>query len=129
MIALPLARGWDAALTYSSVHEAAKPGEGPFFVGREALLGSLVEAISEPDLRGTYLISGYRGAGKTSLVIEAARRAKPVLEAGEFTLLPLVLNVSEVSASLDSPGDAEQTPQLRHRCSPCDHRAPARAAQ
>lgn len=113
MLALPLVRGWDAALTYGSIQVEAKDGEGPFFVGRETLLGSLVEAISEPDLRGTYLISGYRGAGKTSLVIEAARRAKPVLEARGTKLLPLVLNVSEVSASLDTPDDAEQTPQLR----------------
>ena len=79
MRALPLVRGWDAALTYSSIHAVAKDGEGPFFVGRETLLGSLVQAISQPELRGTYLISGYRGAGKTSLVIEAARRAKPEL--------------------------------------------------
>jgi hypothetical protein len=113
VIALPLVRGWDAALTYSSINEEPTPGEGPFFVGRETLLGSLVEAISEPDLRGTYLISGYRGAGKTSLVIEAARRAKPVLNARAVKLLPLVLNVSEVSASLDTPEDVEQTPQLR----------------
>src|ERR1700744_2229751 len=81
---LPLISTWDAALTY----DVLRPGGGatpanvpqPVFVGREELLGSLVNAISEPDRRGTYLISGYRGAGKTSLVIEAGRRSMSRLQ-------------------------------------------------
>ncbi len=103
-----LVPGWDAALTYDVL---AGTGEAPVFVGREDLLGPLVNAISRPDRRGTYLVSGYRGAGKTSLVIEAARRAKPKLEQQGRRLLPLVLNVSEVSASLESAGE-QQMPKL-----------------
>jgi hypothetical protein len=99
---------WDAALTYDILD--ADDG-GPVFVGREDLLGPLVNAIGEPDRRGTYLVSGYRGAGKTSLVIEAARRAKPKLTARGHKLLPLVLNVSEVSASLET-AEAAELPKL-----------------
>jgi hypothetical protein len=102
---LDLTAGWDAALTYD-VLRPPRAGEQEIdaarravFVGRTELVGSLVNAISRPDLRGTYLVSGYRGAGKTSLVIEAARQAAPRLQ--DRRLLPLVLNVSEVSASLD----------------------------
>ena len=55
-------------MAYSVLED--RDGEGtaidpdPIIVGREGLLGSLVNAISEKDRRGTYLISGYRGAGK-----------------------------------------------------------------
>jgi hypothetical protein len=105
---LQLAAGWDAALTYDVLDEP--PAERPVFVGREDLLGSLVNAIGQPDRRGTYLVAGYRGAGKTSLVIEAARRAQEPLEAGGRRLLPLVLNVSEVSASLEPASDARTPP-------------------
>ena len=100
--------GWDAALTYDVL---ASDDGGPVFVGREDLLGPLVNAIGQPDRRGTYLVSGYRGAGKTSLVIEAARRAKPKLSACDHKLLPLVLNVSEVSASLET-AEATELPKL-----------------
>jgi hypothetical protein len=105
---LRLEPGWDAALTYDVLD--AEPVERPVFVGREDLLGSLVNAISQPDRRGTYLVSGYRGAGKTSLVIEAARRAQESLNAGGRELLPLVLNVSEVSASLEPASDTQAPP-------------------
>jgi hypothetical protein len=106
---LSLTAGWDAALTYDALR-APRAGEEQIeaarravFVGRSELVGSLVNAISRPDLRGTYLVSGYRGAGKTSLVIEAARQAAPRLKTRR--LLPLVLNVSEVSASLDAASE------------------------
>jgi len=89
---------WDAALTYDSLHE---PSENrPVFVGREVLIAPLVAEISEPNKRGTYLISGYRGTGKTTLLIEALSRAQKQLAAKKITLFPLVLNVSEVAASL-----------------------------
>ncbi len=103
-ITVELIPGWDAALTYDVL--GADDG-GPVFVGREDLLGPLVNAIGQPDRRGTYLVSGYRGAGKTSLAIEAARRAKPKLASCDHRLLPLVLNVSEVSASLETADAAE----------------------
>jgi hypothetical protein len=50
---------WDAALTYDSLHE--EPENRPVFVGREILIAPLVAEIIEPNKRGTYLISGYRG--------------------------------------------------------------------
>ena len=115
---------------------AQAPEDEPIFVGRESLLDPLIEAIADPETRGTFLISGYRGAGKTTLLIEALRRAKALLESkadavlagsvadaahlatrmqepapvgdgGNWRLLPLVLNVSELSASL--PADNGQT--------------------
>ena len=89
---------WDAALTYDSLHE--EPENRPVFVGREILIAPLVAEIIEPNKRGTYLISGYRGTGKTTLLIEALSRAKKQLTAKHIRLFPLVLNVSEVSASL-----------------------------
>jgi hypothetical protein len=94
---------WDSALTYDSLDRAegqAGPDEA-VFVGRKDLLDPLVAAIRQPAQRGTYLISGYRGTGKTTLVIEALRRAQHQLVDG-WRLFPLVLNVSEVSASLES---------------------------
>lgn len=89
---------WDAALTYDSLHEESE--SRPIFVGREVLIAPLVVEITEPNKRGTYLISGYRGTGKTTLLIEALSRAKNQLAASDIKLFPLVLNVSEVSASL-----------------------------
>jgi hypothetical protein len=99
-----LVPGWDAALTYDVLESGRLVG---VFVGRKDLLGPLVNAIGQPDRRGTYLVSGYRGAGKTTLVIEAARLAKQELK---IPLLPLVLNVSEVSASLESANEGALPP-------------------
>ena len=103
---IELAANWDVALSYDILDlprdgHVPRARARPVFVGRRELLGPLVNAIADHDRRGTYLISGYRGAGKTSLLIEAARRAKDELEPDRH-LLPIVLNVSEVSASLDS---------------------------
>jgi KaiC/GvpD/RAD55 family RecA-like ATPase len=97
---------WDAALTYDSLHEESE--NRPVFVGREVLIAPLVVEITEPNKRGTYLISGYRGTGKTTLLIEALSRAKKQLAASNIRLFPLVLNVSEVSASLGN--SAADTP-------------------
>jgi hypothetical protein len=100
---------WDASLTYDLLDQPSSD-DGPVFVGREELLGPLVNAIGQPDRRGTYLVSGYRGVGKTSLIIQAARLAQPRLEANRWKLLPIVLNVSEVSASLEPASDLESRP-------------------
>ncbi len=97
---------WDAALTYDSLYEESE--NRPVFVGREVLIAPLVVEITEPNKRGTYLISGYRGTGKTTLLIEALSRAKKQLAASNIRLFPLVLNVSEVSASLGN--SAADTP-------------------
>lgn len=117
---LPLIPEWDAALTYDVLRpddedapankDAPSDELKPVFVGREELLGSLVNAISKPDRRGTYLISGYRGAGKTSLVIEAGRLSMPRLDKRGLHLFPLVLNVSEISASLQGAGGTTTPP-------------------
>lgn len=92
---------WDAALTYDSLYDEESE-KRPVFVGREVLIAPLVAEITEPNKRGTYLISGYRGTGKTTLLIEALSRAKKQLKARGVGLFPLVLNVSEISASLGS---------------------------
>ncbi len=99
-VSIRLADNWDASLGYDVLEEDAATAAKPIFVGRQELLGPIVNAIGQPDRRGTYLISGYRGAGKTSLVIEAARQARTKLEEAGWHILPVVLNVSEVSASL-----------------------------
>jgi AAA ATPase domain len=112
-VAVALARTWDASLTYDllDTEKDAERADGvPVFVGREELLGTLVNAVGRSDRRGTYLVSGYRGAGKTSLIIEAIRQANPQLTAEGSKLLPLVLNVSEVSASLEPVSIAESGP-------------------
>jgi AAA ATPase domain len=105
-VEIPLKSSWDAPLTYSVLDKPTPDPDAPVFVGREKLLGPLVSAIGQPGRGGTYLISGYRGVGKTSLIIEAARRAQTNLP-DEWQLLPLVLNVSQVSASLESPSTSE----------------------
>lgn len=100
---------WDASLSYDVLEQDAATAAQPIFVGRQELLGPIVNAIGQPDRRGTYLISGYRGAGKTSLVIEAARQARAKLEP-DWHILPVVLNVSEVSASLSDASRATVGP-------------------
>lgn len=95
---------WDAPLTYDVLRDPGK--SHGFFVGREELLLPLVAAMAEPEKRGTILVSGYRGTGKTTLVIEALRRTAVQMspphntEAATLRILPIVLNVSEVAASL-----------------------------
>jgi hypothetical protein len=98
---------WDSSLTYDLIEGAESRSPRGFFVGRESLVGPLVNAISEPSQRGTYLISGYRGVGKTSLIIHAMRKAGTKLRAVGWSIFPMVLNVSEVSASLDAADDTD----------------------
>jgi hypothetical protein len=110
-VSIALDPRWDAALSYD-VLEQDNGGDAPIFVGRKELLGPIVNAIGYEDRRGTYLISGYRGAGKTSLVIAAALQARAKLEADPkdaWTLVPVVLNVSEVSASLSDSSATDAT--------------------
>jgi Cdc6-like AAA superfamily ATPase len=102
-----LRNDWDATITYDVLD---RPDEPPgVFVGREDLLRPLESAVVEADKRGTILVSGYRGSGKTTLVIEALRRAALAFrnqnqpEPQQPRLLPVVLNVSEVSTSLAAP--------------------------
>ena len=100
---------WDASLTFDLL-DGADNDDGPTFVGRAELLGALVNAVGQPDRRGTYLVSGYRGVGKTSLIIQATRLARSRLQAKGWQLLPVVLNVSEVSASLEPLSAVEASP-------------------
>lgn len=109
-VRIKLTKQWDASLTYDVLKEDDPDYEPPPFVGRQELLGALVNAIEQPDRRGTYLVSGYRGAGKTTLVIRAAWQARATLEKGGFRLLPVVLNVSEVSASLSDAAEGVAPP-------------------
>lgn len=117
---------WDTSITYDVLR--AKGATIPVFVGRAELLQPLVATICETRKRGTILISGHRGTGKTTLLIEALRQAGIALEKSSVEgareksptngqaspaaaaratgdkqkrLLPIVLNVSEVSASLE----------------------------
>src|SRR5947207_1843017 len=98
---------WDAALAYDSLDEGTD--NRAVFVGRDTLIAPLVAEICEPNKRGTYLISGYRGTGKTTLLIEALSRAQEQLTTREHKLFPVVLNVSEVSASLGGEPSATAT--------------------
>ena len=74
-VEIPLKPSWDEPLTYAILDEKTPDADGPVFVGRMDLLGPLVNAIGHPGRGGTYLISGYRGVGKTSLIIKAASQA------------------------------------------------------
>jgi hypothetical protein len=103
---------WDASLTYDLLDGEPESGPQAVFVGRETLVGPLVNALAQPQQRGTYLISGYRGVGKTSLIIEAMRRARGELKKAKWDILPIVLNVSEVSASLSSASEFPAEVQL-----------------
>jgi hypothetical protein len=98
---------WDTALTYDSLDEESE--RRAVFVGRDTLIAPLIAEIGEPNKRGTYLISGYRGTGKTTLLIEALSRAQVPLTRRRHKLFPLVLNVSEVSASLGDTSSATST--------------------
>ena len=104
---------WDATLTYDALDVDKSSGEDePIFVGRDELIEPLVTEIAGVEKRGTYLISGYRGSGKTTLLIAALRRAQRILNRRGQALFPLVLNVSEISASLTTPAPAARgTPE------------------
>lgn len=106
-IVVPLRKGWDSLLTYDAI---VKNGDRPgIFVGRRELLEPLVATIADRDKRGTVLVSGHRGTGKTTLVIEALRQARRALARDSRRgLLPIVLNVSEVATSLHGGGAAGQ---------------------
>jgi hypothetical protein len=110
-LVVPIRPDWDSTLTYDSlgpVTGGSDAASRPVFVGRKDLLDPLVSAIRQPTARGTYLLSGYRGAGKTTLLIEALRQGAEKLP-HDWHLLPLILNVSEVSASLgQEPSEEEQ---------------------
>ena len=105
---IPLKRSWDASLSYDLLDNPENSVPRGIFVGRESLVGPLVNALTQPYQRGTYLVSGYRGVGKTSLIIEAMLRARTQLKDTGWRLFPIVLNVSEISASLNSSPDPEQ---------------------
>lgn len=46
------------------------------FVGREAIIDKLVDLLKSNRKRGSYLIAGYRGAGKTSVINKAINKYK-----------------------------------------------------
>ena len=110
-LVVPIRGDWDSTLTYDSLDhlgDGSDGADGPVFVGRRDLLDPLVSSIRQPTARGTYLLSGYRGTGKTTLLIEALRQGALKLPK-PWRLFPLVLNVSEVSASLRTrSGDPDQ---------------------
>ncbi|HHJ16954.1 MAG TPA: ATP-binding protein [Gammaproteobacteria bacterium] len=63
-------------LRYTLRHELAskKLEDDHGFVGREELLADIIEVLSHTTTtRGSYLVAGYRGSGKTSLVNRALR--------------------------------------------------------
>lgn len=119
-ISIPLVEHWDATMSYDILEPSGDERNVPF-VGRENLKGGLVTMIADPDARGSVLVSGYRGAGKTTLVIESAREAKQrLLDEGEgWELLPVAVNVSEVSASMTAAGaEADDEDAVRLRVHP-----------
>ena len=93
---------WASSLSYDLLDQPE--GRRPIFVGRQHLLDPLVADIKHPEKTGAYLISGYRGSGKTTLLIEALRRAQQP-DTSTRRQFVVVLNVSEVSASLESAAE------------------------
>jgi serine/threonine protein kinase/Cdc6-like AAA superfamily ATPase len=79
-------------------HEPVRPGESLTFIGREAELDDLVQRILFSD-GGAFLITGYRGVGKTSFinqVIGRLNQAAPWASKflGQIQVLDILLNIA-----------------------------------
>lgn len=79
-------------------HEPVRPGDSLTFIGREAELDDLVQRILFSD-GGAFLITGYRGVGKTSFinqVIGRLNQAAPWASKflGEVQVLDILLNIA-----------------------------------
>lgn len=69
------------------------------FVGRKAEVSLLANDLIRKD-SGSILISGMRGVGKTSLVYAALNEVKRLERNGGRTLLPVILNASQLQHHL-----------------------------
>jgi hypothetical protein len=63
------------------------------FVGRAAIIDKLVDLLRSPSRRGSYLIAGYRGSGKTSVIRKAIEKYRNPQD-GEKPEPPLVVNIN-----------------------------------
>ena len=84
--------------TFRFIHEPVGPGSAVQFVGRRNEMESLAERILFSE-GGSFLVTGYRGVGKTSFVNQVIRKldralawATPVI--GETQLIDIALNVA-----------------------------------
>ena len=62
------------------------------FVGRQAIIKNLIDILMSDRKRGSYLIAGYRGAGKTSVVKKAL-----IKYPGKKRILKVHINLGETS--------------------------------
>lgn len=58
----------------SAVDESADDSESDWFVGRNVLMDKLYNWLADKKDKGSYLITGYRGMGKTSMVNRVMQR-------------------------------------------------------
>ena len=75
----PLSHDFEAVVpllpAFRFAHEPVRPENATRFVGREAELATLVERIIFSE-GGSFLVTGYRGVGKTSFVKQVLRRLR-----------------------------------------------------
>ncbi|GJL76982.1 ATP-binding protein [Nitrosomonas sp.] len=75
---IPLSEDFDFIhASYTDSNDCKKKSTNHLFVGREKIAESLIALLkSENRKRGSYLIAGYRGVGKTSIVNYAVKKTK-----------------------------------------------------
>ncbi len=71
------------------------------FIGRVDEYDRLINDILRKN-SGSILLSGSRGVGKTSLVYKVLQEVKPLVKNGNRTLLPVILNASQLKVDSDS---------------------------
>ena len=84
--------------TFRFVHEPIGPSLAERFLGRQSEIEQLVERILFSD-GGSFLITGYRGVGKTSFVNMAMSRLENRLKRVTSILGPMVLITINISVS------------------------------
>lgn len=97
-----LRKDWDARVKLTPPNLLSNPDNLHQFVGRKNIIEHLKNDIIRK--RGwTYLISGVRGSGKTSTVVQAINKAWQELESRRseetepIILFPLIIGASEIS--------------------------------
>src|SRR5687768_8897738 len=84
--------------TFRFLHEPIGTGSSPRFIGRQSEMESLAERILFSD-GGSFLVTGYRGVGKTSYVNQVVTKLEEALPwaqnfLGKTELVDVYLNVA-----------------------------------
>ncbi len=91
---------------FSYLHTGINNEESSLYVGREKLIEKLVNILHESSGgRGSYLISGYRGVGKTSFIKKVIDRYKSTLKYKDRVKEVVSININLGDKSRLSPQD------------------------